>query len=182
MIGRRIFLAGGICLLTAGAGLADGLADKVVRALKKQGYAQIRISRTWLGRTRINASDATRTREIVLNPRTGEILRDYWQDKNGDTGISVIDIENRDHSHGGNSGRGDSGGSGSGDGSGSGSPGNDHGGSDHGRSNSGSGGGSDGGSGHGSDSGSSDRGSQGRGSDAGSHGGSDGSSDGGEDD
>lgn len=51
--------------------------DTIVNELKSDGYEEIRISRTWLGRTRFVAEDSRRYREIVVNPITGVILRDY---------------------------------------------------------------------------------------------------------
>ena len=50
----------------------------------KQGYSDITTSQTWLGRTRIIAIGEDSRREIIVNPRTGEILRDFWQDIDDD--------------------------------------------------------------------------------------------------
>lgn len=65
----------------AGVASADAMVDRVTQQLAKQGYSEIVISRTWLGRIRIEAYGGTASREIILNPRTGEILRDYWEDE-----------------------------------------------------------------------------------------------------
>lgn len=66
---------------------ADSLTDSIARQLRDQGYRNISISRTFLGRTRIVATSPTSRREIILNPRTGEILRDLWtQTENGASG------------------------------------------------------------------------------------------------
>lgn len=51
-------------------------ADAIVTELREQGYRQIEIRRTLLGRTRIIATSPSYDREIVLNPSTGVILRD----------------------------------------------------------------------------------------------------------
>ena len=65
---------------------ADRLRDVVVRELRDDGYTEIRISRTWLGRMRFVANRPGARREIVINPATGAILRDYvrfWRDEDG---------------------------------------------------------------------------------------------------
>lgn len=51
--------------------------------LREQGFTRIQITRTLLGRSRIVATSKTLTREIVINPATGAILRDYWIEKSG---------------------------------------------------------------------------------------------------
>ncbi len=56
---------------------ADQVRDLVVRELREDGYSEIRITRTWLGRLRFVARNGNRRREIVVNPATGVILRDY---------------------------------------------------------------------------------------------------------
>lgn len=52
-------------------------ADDIVAQLRAQGFSQINVSRTFLGRVKIEAQAPALHREIVLNPKTGEILRDY---------------------------------------------------------------------------------------------------------
>ncbi|MEH7827517.1 hypothetical protein [Gemmobacter denitrificans] len=51
--------------------------QEIVAQLEYQGYRQIKVNRTWLGRVRIVAVVNSAEREIVINPTTGEILRDY---------------------------------------------------------------------------------------------------------
>lgn len=76
---RRDFLfLGSAMLVAARPASADPIVDSLIQELREEGYRNFEISSTFLGRTRIEASSATRRREIVLNPRTGEILRDYW--------------------------------------------------------------------------------------------------------
>ena len=58
--------------------------DAMVAQLSSQGFSHIRISNTILGRVRIFATKPGMTREIIINPRTGEILRDYWDDEDDD--------------------------------------------------------------------------------------------------
>ncbi len=52
------------------------LSSQVVSQLRDQGYDEIEASRTWLGRLRFTAERGDMHREIVINPKTGEILRD----------------------------------------------------------------------------------------------------------
>lgn len=65
-------------MIAASSASADELVDQVTSQLAQQGYSEIHITRTFLGRIRIEASADGQYREIILNPRTGEILRDYW--------------------------------------------------------------------------------------------------------
>ena len=81
---RRAFLAGLVSGLTlAGPALAGDVIDSIVRQLKKQGFRSVVQERTLLGRVRIVAKRKDGTREIIVNPRTGEILRDLWTPLNG---------------------------------------------------------------------------------------------------
>lgn len=92
-------------------------SDDVVAQLTQQGFQNISVSTTWLGRIRIIAYRDGGTREIVLNPRTGEILRDLWTTADGAVrGASIVDDVDS--------------GSGNGSGSGSVSGSDDNGGSD----------------------------------------------------
>ena len=77
---RAIFLIVG--LLFAGPAIAQtrSVQDQIVSQLEQQGFNDIELSRTFLGRIRIEAYSDTLVRELVFNP-TGEILRDYWQDR-----------------------------------------------------------------------------------------------------
>jgi uncharacterized membrane protein YgcG len=52
--------------------------ERIVAELRDQGFGRIEIRRTLLGRVRIVATSRTYEREIILNPATGVILRDYW--------------------------------------------------------------------------------------------------------
>lgn len=81
---RRIFLSA-LCasLACASAGYAASFEDSVVSQLRAQGYGAISLERTLLGRVRILAQMGARRREIILNPRTGEILRDIMLDAQG---------------------------------------------------------------------------------------------------
>ena len=143
---RRQVLAGGMAacavqLVAAVPAFAATYLEQIVSQLKRQGFVDIEIERTWLGRTRIQAKRGDDAREIVLNPNTGEILRDLWLSETGDARKTVkISEDQGKGGSGGNSGSG--GGSGSGSGSGDG---DDHEGESgsHSGSGSGSGGGGD---------------------------------------
>lgn len=56
---------------------ADAITDRVVANLENQGFTVVQMDRTWLGRMWILAESLDVRREIVFNPVTGEILRDY---------------------------------------------------------------------------------------------------------
>ena len=103
----------------------------MIQSLQSQGFSGIEVSRTWLGRTRIVATGSAGRREIVLNPNTGEVLRDYLDETETETergregdghaggGGGGSDDSGSDDS-GGGMGGGDDGGGDSGDGGGDG--------------------------------------------------------------
>lgn len=80
---RHFLLATCAGLALAGPAHAQGVVDQVVSALRRAGYGDIEVSRTLLGRTRITGQRDDRSREIVLNSRTGEILRDIIIGRDG---------------------------------------------------------------------------------------------------
>jgi len=105
-------------ILLGGPAMAQGPGDQVAAQLKRMGYAEVTVSRTLLGRMRIVGTSSRYRREIVLDPRNGEILRDLRRPLDGSSVVIAIgDDGGTDHSASGGSG---SGGSGSGSGSGSG--------------------------------------------------------------
>lgn len=118
MIRRRALLTA-VALLVASTALAhaDEVGD-IVRWLRGLGFVEVVTSRSLLGRVQIRATGPIGTRELVVNPRTGEILRDVWVDAEGKLvrGKSYTDHldENDDDSHGGSDG-GDGGSDGGGD-------------------------------------------------------------------
>ena len=86
-----------LCLATisvANGAHAGTLTDAIEQQLRAQGFNKVSVSTTMLGRTRIDAISPTQTREIVVNPRTGEILRDYWADTKGTTAAPTEKIVN----------------------------------------------------------------------------------------
>ena len=114
----------------------DAFAAKVASQLKELGYSTVEVSRTFLGRIRVEATGSAGEREIVFNPRTGEILRDFSKSghgglltlPSGDGGEDGSDVagqegsEDGDGDHGdgddGSDDGGDDGGDGDGDGDG----------------------------------------------------------------
>ena len=66
-------------LALPGAAWAQSVQDQIIAQLTQQGFATYEVSRTFLGRVRIVAISGRFRREIVFNPTTGEILRDFIQ-------------------------------------------------------------------------------------------------------
>ena len=77
MLKRILFIL--VLAFAPAPALADaaGVRDRIVAQLRDDGYSEIRMSRTLLGRMRFVATRADAEREIVVNPNTGVILRDY---------------------------------------------------------------------------------------------------------
>ena len=140
---RLIFLAFSL-MLAAPPAFADGLESDLVAQLRRQGFYQVEVSRTLLGRIRLVAQSDTRWREVIVNPSTGEILRDYSEllVASGDDEPVLLDPALRGGSSGGKSGSGSGGDSPGGGSSGSGSD-DDSSGGDNSGSGSSGGGGSD---------------------------------------
>ncbi|NBZ88246.1 PepSY domain-containing protein [Stagnihabitans tardus] len=138
-------MAGALVFPALGA-FAQDVGESIVAQLRAQGYTQIDIETTWLGRIRILATRGGGQREIIANPRTGEILRDVWTGARDGTRTTILDDVDDDAgaSSGGTSGSGSSGSGSSGSGSGSGSD-------DDGEDDDSDSGGSHGGSGSGKD-------------------------------
>lgn len=72
LVMAAILLAG-----LAQAGRALTVEERLVSGLQDQGYTVLEKGYTFLGRLRIVAENDLIHREIVVNPGTGEILRDY---------------------------------------------------------------------------------------------------------
>jgi hypothetical protein len=127
--------------LTAPAQAKDDVQDQIIAQLRAQGYTSFEVSTTLLGRLRILAQQGGTNREIVVNPRTGEVLRDVnllaapqsgGSGNSGSGGGSGAQVppplreedrsgkggdRSRDQESGSNSGSGSSGGGSSGSGS-----------------------------------------------------------------
>lgn len=74
---RRIALAVAVLAGLAAPGLARTVEERLIAGLHDQGYVILEEGYTFLGRLRIVAENDRYHREIVVNPGTGEVLRDY---------------------------------------------------------------------------------------------------------
>lgn len=74
---KKLLLSVCFGLCAQGIAFADSISDQVVANLQAQGFEVVQMDRTWLGRMWILARSETVQREVVFNPGTGEILRDY---------------------------------------------------------------------------------------------------------
>ena len=79
MLRREFILLGAAAIAVPAAAQTNPFVDALVLMLQEQGYKRFRINRTWLGRLRIRAISDMYRREIIMNPKTGEILRDFWE-------------------------------------------------------------------------------------------------------
>ena len=144
---RRDFLSGLFAAAAcSGAAQAKDFASSVIDQLRAQGFGSVAQERTLLGRVRITATRSDGQREIIINPKTGEILRDLWTPAKG--GVAAVKIigedsdrtdDDNETSHGGDDNDGDDNHDGDGGGKDTGGDGNDD---------SGHGGGGEGGGGH----------------------------------
>jgi|GEM_PF-1492657 len=97
MTRRRLFCAlalGG--LLAASPAVARSLAESIARQLTQQGFGDVQVEDTWLGRARITGTRGGEAREIVVNPKTGEVLRDLWLNSEGQVRAFDIDVDDAD--------------------------------------------------------------------------------------
>jgi len=121
---RRKFITLLGAALVAGAPVfAQSLRDTIISQLTEQGFSKVTVSRTWLGRLRFVATNTTYRREIVLNPNTGEVLRDLTVlvatgKPAGSVNISATPGTQNGGGSGGDGGSDDGGDNGSGDGGG----------------------------------------------------------------
>ncbi len=79
----------GISAIVAPPATADPMRDRIIEQLKGQGFQEIAVTRTFLGRTRIVAKGSEFKREIIINGSNGVILRDFWVQLKRDDGDSV---------------------------------------------------------------------------------------------
>jgi len=152
MFNRRMALLAGAMVLCSPAH-ARALAEDIAAQLRSQGFSAVTIQRTLLGREQITGARNGGSREIIVNPNTGEILRDLWLNSDGKVqaaGIlsrpdepeddpaddpadgSADDAADGSGHHGGGSGSGNGGREGNGDGGGEGGSGEGGGGGGHG--------------------------------------------------
>lgn len=104
---RRTLLLGlpALCLVATGA-VAD-VETAIVRRLRADGYGEITVSRTLLGRVRIVATRPGLRREIILNPQTGEVLRDLLIAQDGTETPGTLAADHETGGSGGQGGGGD---------------------------------------------------------------------------
>lgn len=74
---NRLLSAAALWVGLAGTGWAMTIEQQLLASLQAQGYVILEEGYTFLGRLRIVAQNDEIRREIVVNPGTGEILRDY---------------------------------------------------------------------------------------------------------
>ena len=133
---RALFPILALALAWGGHLRAEEPVERILKDLKRLGYHDVSVESTLLRRTRIVAQSDEALREIIVNPNTGEILRDLW------TPIKKVSSKGSD----GILGDGSNSGSGSGDdGDGSGDDGSDYNVGSGGSGGSGNGGNGDGG-------------------------------------
>ncbi|WP_412504337.1 hypothetical protein [Roseovarius sp. SYSU LYC5161] len=78
--------------LSAAPAFAQSVEDQVLMQLQAQGFVEITMHRTLLGRLRVVATNERYRRELVINPNTGAILRDYWEETSDDAGDADDDV------------------------------------------------------------------------------------------
>ena len=74
---KRLLLAVSLLAAIAQGAFARTVEQQLISSLQAQGYVVLEQGYTFLGRLRIVAENDLYHREIVVNPGTGEILRDY---------------------------------------------------------------------------------------------------------
>lgn len=74
---KKLLLAVGVLAALASPVWSRTIEEQVLASLEGQGYVILEHGYTFLGRLRIVAENGLYHREIVVNPGTGEILRDY---------------------------------------------------------------------------------------------------------
>lgn len=133
---RGAMALGGAQVMAVLPAMAATFVEQIVAQLQAQGFQDIQVERTWLGRARIQAMRDGTSREIVVNPTTGEILRDLWLSQSG-TEARKITIGDDNGGHGDASGSGNDGSGGGGSGNSGHGGGDDDSGDDHGTGGSG---------------------------------------------
>lgn len=80
---KRAFLLGLLFAPLPLMAQTASVQDQIIGQLRDQGFTRIEVSRTLLGRVQLHATSDQLERELVFNPVTGEILRDYWEPHGG---------------------------------------------------------------------------------------------------
>jgi len=85
-------------LITTAAGPVSALtAEEVIAQLKSEGYTDIEVEKTLLGRTKIEATKGNTEYEIVLS-KSGEVLREE-EETHGDDHDDDHDDDEHDDEH-----------------------------------------------------------------------------------
>ena len=115
---NTLLLSLALCLACEAARAAPDYAGQIARQLAGQGYSQIEVRRSLLGKLIVTGTRPGLKREIVIDPRNGELLRDLVRRSSGNpiaaepvlssSGDGRGDGKSDDHSNGGgNSGSDD---------------------------------------------------------------------------
>jgi hypothetical protein len=72
---------------------AQSVEDQISTQLHDQGYSEVTTSRTLLGRLRVQAVSDEFERELIINPKTGQILRDRITPLDDDGTVEVNILE-----------------------------------------------------------------------------------------
>ena len=93
---RRGLFALSVSAVLCGLPAMASVTDEILRDLRTMGFVEMSVSRTLLGRERIVATGPQGWREIIVNPRTGEILRDVFIRFGGGSGRLLDGDDDRD--------------------------------------------------------------------------------------
>ena len=105
---RRVFILASAGFIALGQGATAAPAEEqVARAISGQGFRITSRKRTFLGRVRFTAVRGNVEREVVVDPSSGEVLRDYSRTETRSVGK---DTSRSSSSGGGEPGGGESGG------------------------------------------------------------------------
>jgi len=105
----------GVQIVVESARIADRQSVRnAVADLAAAGFTYVEIHRTFLGRARLVAYSATEVREVILNPTTGEVLRDLAQENTRDLPEQTNSHANAASENGNKGGNGNNGNAGGG--------------------------------------------------------------------
>jgi hypothetical protein len=105
-------------LVASATFVCAGPVDAVVKELTNHGFTIRDIRKTWLGRVKIEATKNSTQREVVVNPYTGELLRDFVSYSEEESAGETGDNGSGGHGEPGNISEGDHGEGGDGEGEG----------------------------------------------------------------
>lgn len=75
---------------------AETMDERIAMVLEAEGYRIVTQYRTWLGRIYVVAETDDVRREMVFNPATGEVLRDYAVTKGAPLAVAGSDDDDDD--------------------------------------------------------------------------------------